>query len=158
MGGVLHSKLSPQHRELSPRKLGKEKKGLPERDSNHFVLTTSYLYKCIKNPHPRHYLFTYIYIYIYLLCILIHYYFTFYITIGFWMTWILKKENPKTESFPSSADLALDNLRIHIYVYIKYVCVCLLYIHIWYMCSLYICILRIYIYIHTRVCILSSKC
>ena len=46
----MHSKLSPQHRELSPRKLEEEKKGLPKRDSSHFVLTPSYLNECIKKP------------------------------------------------------------------------------------------------------------
>ena len=39
-------------------------------------------------------------------------------SIGFWITWILKKENPKIESFPSSADLALDNNIYYIYIYI----------------------------------------
>ena len=42
---------------------------------------------------------------------------------GFWITWILKKENAKIESFPSSADLALNNIIIHThthtYIYIK---------------------------------------
>ena len=50
----------------------------------------------------------------------------FYIelSIGCWITWILKKENPRIESFPQSADLAYDNIRIHththtyIYIYI----------------------------------------
>ena len=37
MGGVLHTKLSPLHRQLSPRKLGKRgKMGLLERESSHF--------------------------------------------------------------------------------------------------------------------------
>ena len=45
---MLHSKLSPLHWELSSRKLGKEEKGLPERDNSHFVQTASYLNKCIK--------------------------------------------------------------------------------------------------------------
>ena len=42
----------------------------------------------------------------------------FYIelSIGFWITRILKKENPKIESFPPSADLALDNIKVYIYV------------------------------------------
>ena len=45
----------------------------------------------------------------------------FYIqlSIGFLITWILNKENPKKESFPPSTDLALDD----IYTYIC-VCVC----------------------------------
>ena len=34
------------------------------------------------------------------------------ISIGFWITWILKKENPKIESFPPSPNLVLDNIRI----------------------------------------------
>ena len=37
---------------------------------------------------------------------------------GFWITWILLKENPKIESFPPLADLALDNIRVYIYIYI----------------------------------------
>ena len=45
----------------------------------------------------------------------------FYIklSIGFWITRILKKENLKIESFPLSTDLALDI--IYIYIYIRYV-------------------------------------
>ena len=41
----------------------------------------------------------------------------FYIdpSIGFWITWILKKENPKIELFPPLADLALNNIYIYIY-------------------------------------------
>ena len=31
-------------------------------------------------------------------------------SIEFWIEWILKKENPKIESFQTSADLALDNI------------------------------------------------
>ena len=38
---------------------------------------------------------------------------------GFWVTWILKKENPKLELFIPLADLAFDNISIYIYV-----CVC----------------------------------
>ena len=40
----------------------------------------------------------------------------FYIDLstGFWITWILKKENPRIELFPSLADLALDNIYIYI--------------------------------------------
>ena len=34
---------------------------------------------------------------------------------GFWIKWILKKENPKIESFPPLADLALDNIYIYIH-------------------------------------------
>ena len=36
--------------------------------------------------------------------------------IGFWITWILKKENPEIELFPPSIDFALDNIRIYIYI------------------------------------------
>ena len=50
---VLHSNLSLLHRELSPRKLGKEKKGLPERDNRHFVLIASYLNKIYLKNHIR---------------------------------------------------------------------------------------------------------
>ena len=61
----------------------------------------------------------------------------FYIKLsfGFWITWILKKENPKIELFPTSADLALDNMSIYIYIYIyvwvsewvsERVCVCVI--------------------------------
>ena len=41
----------------------------------------------------------------------------FYIELffGFRVTWILKKENPKIESFLPSADLASGNIRIYIY-------------------------------------------
>ena len=52
----------------------------------------------------------------------------FYIELcfGFWITWILKTENPKIESFPPSADLILNN----IYIYIRVcVCVCVLFKH-----------------------------
>ena len=40
----------------------------------------------------------------------------FYIelSIGFWITWIFKKENMKIELFPSSVDLVLDNIRVYI--------------------------------------------
>ena len=38
-------------------------------------------------------------------------------SIGFWITWILKKENPKIESFLPSTDLALDNIYIYTYIY-----------------------------------------
>ena len=44
----------------------------------------------------------------------------FYIELafGFWIAWIEKKESPKIESFPPLADLALDNIRLYIYIYI----------------------------------------
>ena len=43
----------------------------------------------------------------------------FYIELsfGFWITWIVKKENPKIESFQPSTDSALDNVYIYIYIY-----------------------------------------
>ena len=48
-------------------------------------------------------------------------------SIRFWITWTLKKENPKLESFPPSADLGLDNIypvvSIYISLYIYTVCV-----------------------------------
>ena len=46
--------------------------------------------------------------------------FYFEFSFGFWITWILLKENPKIESFRSSADLLLDNIR-EIYIYIIYI-------------------------------------
>ena len=47
-------------------------------------------------------------------------YLLFYIQfpVEFWITWILKKENPKIESFPPSADLDLGYIYIYIYIYI----------------------------------------
>ena len=45
-------------------------------------------------------------------------------SIGFWIMWILKKENPKIESLPPSANLALDNIYIYIYIYIYKWIVC----------------------------------
>ena len=43
----------------------------------------------------------------------------FYIehSIGFWITWILKKENPNIGTFPQSADLALDYIYIYIVIH-----------------------------------------
>ena len=40
----------------------------------------------------------------------------FYLELSFeiWITWILKRENPKIESFVQLADLALDDLRIYL--------------------------------------------
>ena len=48
------------------------------------------------------------------LCALYFNLLSFYIelSIGFWIRRILKKENPKFELFPTSADLALDNVRL----------------------------------------------
>ena len=45
----------------------------------------------------------------------------FYIelSIGFWFTRILKQEDPEFESFPPSANLALDYIYIYIYAYTK---------------------------------------
>ena len=37
------------------------------------------------------------------------------LSIGVWITWILKKENPKIESLPPSDDMALDDICIFIY-------------------------------------------
>ena len=47
----------------------------------------------------------------------------FYIklSIGFWITRILKKENLKIESFPLSTDLALDIIYIYIYILDMYI-------------------------------------
>ena len=44
----------------------------------------------------------------------------FYIELsfGFWITWILKKQNPKIELFPPLADLALNDIYIYIYIVI----------------------------------------
>ena len=47
MSGVAFEVISPTPRAFS-EEIGKGKKGLPERDSSHFVLTASYLNKCIK--------------------------------------------------------------------------------------------------------------
>ena len=47
--GVAFEVTFPTPRAFS-RKLRKEKKGLLGRESSHFVLTASYLNKCIKNP------------------------------------------------------------------------------------------------------------
>ena len=46
------------------------------------------------------------------------FYVLFYVelSIGFWIIWTLEKENPKIESFPPSVDLALDNVRIYLYI------------------------------------------
>ena len=40
----------------------------------------------------------------------------FYIepSVGFWISWILMKENSKLEVFPTSADLTFDNIYIYI--------------------------------------------
>ena len=38
------------------------------------------------------------------------------LSLGFWITRILKKENPKIESFLPSANLVLDNIRIYTYI------------------------------------------
>ena len=35
------------------------------------------------------------------------------LSIGFWISWILKIENPKIKSFPLSIDWVLDNIRTH---------------------------------------------
>ena len=56
----------------------------------------------------------------------------FYIelSIGICITWIVKKENIKIESFPPLADLVLDNIYIYIYIFslcthtYVYMCVC----------------------------------
>ena len=38
---------------------------------------------------------------------------------GFWITWILKRENPKIELFPPSANMALEKKKKIIYIYIQ---------------------------------------
>ena len=75
------------------------------------------------------------------------------ISIGFWITWILKKENSEIESFPPSADLPLDNIYIYIYIVLIFES----YIFIYFYSSL----LQIYYngFWHYQVlfCILKSK-
>ena len=38
------------------------------------------------------------------------------LSIGFWITWILKKEDPKIELFLPLADLMLDKIYMYIYI------------------------------------------
>ena len=47
----------------------------------------------------------------------------FYIelTFGFWITQILKKENPYIESFSPTVDMVLNNIYIYIYIYIYWI-------------------------------------
>ena len=49
------------------------------------------------------------------------------LSIGFWITWILKRENPKIEPFPPATDLVL-----YIYIYLY------LYIYVYYILDIYI--------------------
>ena len=75
------------------------------------------------------------------------------LSIGFWITWILKKENPKIESIPPSADLALGNIRIYIYIYIYIHTHTHTYIYIYIYIYIFLCYpyLMLYIYHHHHV-------
>ena len=69
------------------------------------------------HTHTHTHTHTHIYIYI---SFALYYNLLFYIelSVGFWIRWILKKENPKMQLFQPLGDLALDNIYIYIYIYI----------------------------------------